>query len=209
MSKIKTKLLIVDDHQLLIDGICNMINNHEFSIVAKAHNTEEALQVLSGHKIDILVTDINMPGEDGLYLIDKVKKRYPDVKIVVLTMYDDRSIVLEAIRLKVNAYLLKNITQQQFYKALQFVESDKFYISEELSHLLAERIQIEDDNRILSKRELEVLRLVAKEYSNKQIAKALFISERTVESHRKNIFRKTNTKSVIGLIKYAINNKLI
>ncbi len=204
-----TKLLIVDDHQILLDGINNMLNNEEFVIVAKAENTLSALKALETHDIDIMITDINMPGDDGLVLIKKVKKQYPNLKIMVLSMHEERSIVLDAIQLKINAYLLKNVTQQQFVRALQLVKANKFYISEEISHLLIEKIQSKTNNRILSEREHEVLKLIAREYSNKQIAKALFISERTVESHRKNIYRKTNTKSIIGLIKYAIENKLV
>ena len=86
---------------------------------------------------------------------------------------------------------------------------NKFYISQEISHLLIEKIHNKSKDRVLSDREHEVLKLIAREFSNKQIAKALFISERTVETHRKNIFRKTNTKSIVGLIKYAIENKLV
>jgi len=204
-----TKLLIVDDHQILLDGIGNMLDNQGYEVVAKAHDTPSALKALETHDIDIMITDMNMPGDDGLVLIKSAKKRYPDLKIIVLSMHEERSIVLDAIQLKVNAYLLKNATQQQFLRVLELVKVGRFYISEEISHLLIETIQIKQDQRVLSDREHEVLKLIAKEYSNKQIAKALYISVRTVETHRKNIFRKTNTKSIVGLIKYAIENKLV
>lgn len=116
---------------------------------------------------------------------------------------------MDVIQLKVNAYLLKNITQSQLITALRRVKENKLYISEELSHLLMEKIQDKTEDRLLSSRELEVLKLIAREFSNSKIAQTLFISERTVESHRKNIFRKTNTHSIVGLIKYAMENKLI
>jgi len=209
MMDAKTRIVIVDDHQILLDGISNMLESNGFLIVAKAQNTQQALQALKDHNPDILITDIEMPGEDGIQLIKKVKKQFPDVKIVVLSMHEERSIVMDVIQLKVNAYLLKNITQSQLITALRRVKENKLYISEELSHLLMEKIQDKTEDRLLSSRELEVLKLIAREFSNSKIAQTLFISERTVESHRKNIFRKTNTHSIVGLIKYAMENKLI
>ncbi len=203
------KLLIVDDHQILLDGLGNMLDNKEFIIIDKVYDAESALESLEKNEIDIMITDINMPGSDGLSLIKKVKKLHPNLKIIVLSMHEERSIVLDAIQLEVDAYLLKNITKEQFLRALRLVKMNKFYISQEISHLLIEKIHNKSKDRVLSDREHEVLKLIAREFSNKQIAKALFISERTVETHRKNIFRKTNTKSIVGLIKYAIENKLV
>ncbi len=116
---------------------------------------------------------------------------------------------MDAIRLGVKAYLLKNINRQKLLRALNSVRSEMFYISEEISHLLVEDLHSRTRERLLSEREMQILRLIAQECSNQQIAEALFISERTVESHRKNIFRKTNTRTAVGLIKYAIKNGLI
>ncbi|OFX36640.1 MAG: hypothetical protein A2X08_10875 [Bacteroidetes bacterium GWA2_32_17] len=204
-----TKILLVDDHQILIDGIKNMLEEKGFIIVNKAYDTLSALEFLEKYPVEIIITDISMPGEDGIELIKKVKKLYPEIKIIVLSMHEEKGIVQDAIQLGVNGYILKNITQQQLLRAIQRVKEDKFYISEEIAHILVENIHDKTDTRLLSKRELEILKLIAREYSNKHIAETLFISERTVETHRKNIFRKTNTHTVVGLIKYAIENKLI
>ena len=200
---------MVDDHQILIDGIKNILEEKEFIIVAEALDSRSALEFLEKHPVEIIITDISMPGEDGIELIKKVKKLYPEIKIIVLSMHEEKGIVQDAIQLGVNGYLLKNITQQQLLHAIQRVKENKFYISEEIAHILVENIHDKTDTRLLSKRELEILKLIAREYSNKHIAETLFISERTVETHRKNIFRKTNTHTVVGLIKYAIENKLI
>lgn len=209
MDTIKPQILLVDDHFILLDGLTNILNENGFYVAAKAHNAAVALKILAQQKIDLVLTDIQMPGEDGIELVKKIKKNYPDIKIVILSMHSERSIVLDALQYKIDGYLLKNISEQQMVKALKTVMLGKFYVCEEISHLLVERFHTEQNSRLLSKRETEVLKLVAKELSNKEIAATLFISERTVESHRKNIFRKTNTHSVIGLIKYAIENKLI
>lgn len=209
MNTQKTQILLVDDHFILLDGLSNILNENGFYVAAKANSVEMAMKMLGQHKIDLVLTDIQMPGEDGIELVKKIKKSYPDVKVVVLSMHCERSIVLDALQHKIDGYLLKNISEPQMVKALKIVMLGKFYVSEEISHLLVERFHSDQDTRLLSKRETEVLKLVAKEYSNKEIATTLFISERTVESHRKNIFRKTNTHSVVGLIKYAMENKLI
>ena len=203
------KLLLVDDHQILIDGIKNMLEDSDNYIIIEAESSVSAMEILNNSKIDIIITDIQMPEEDGIELIKKVKKIYPDIKIVVLSMHDEKSIVMEAINLGVNAYLLKNISQKKLITALEKVQAGAFYISEEISHIIIESINMRNKGKLLSDRELEILKLISKELSNKKIADKLFISERTVESHRKNIFAKTNTKTVVGLIKYAIKNKLI
>ena len=209
MTTENTRILLVDDHQILIDGIKNILEEKEFIIVAEALDSRSALEFLEKHPVEIIITDISMPGEDGIELIKKVKKLYPEIKIIVLSMHEEKGIVQDAIQLGVNGYILKNITQQQLLHAIQRVKENKFYISEEIAHILVENIHDKTDTRLLSKRELEILKLIAREYSNKHIAETLFISERTVETHRKNIFRKTNTHTVVGLIKYAIENKLI
>jgi DNA-binding NarL/FixJ family response regulator len=203
------KVVLVDDHPILIDGVRNMLDGDQYVVVGEAYDGIQALNVLASSQADILITDIQMPESDGLKLIREVRALHPEVRIVVLSMHDERSIVMDAIRLGVKAYLLKNINRQKLLRALSSVRADVFYISEEISHLLVEDLHARVRERLLSDRELEILRLIAREFSNKQIADTLFISERTVESHRKNIFRKTNTRSVVGLIKYAIKNGLI
>lgn len=208
MNENKTKILLVDDHQILLDGIKNMLEGNDFTIVAIANDTSSALEILNKTVVDILITDIHMPGDDGLILIKKVKVSFPDIKIVVLSMHEEKSIIQEAIQLGINGYILKSITHQKLNYALNRIRIGKFFISEEITYILIEKMSSRSNPRLLSDRELEVLNLIAKEYSNKMIAETLFISERTVETHRKNIFRKTNTQTIVGLIKFVMENKL-
>ncbi|MCD4791815.1 MAG: response regulator transcription factor [Bacteroidales bacterium] len=209
IMNLKPKILIVDDHQILIDGIKGLIPCNEFEIAGEASCYNTAVEMLKGKDIDIIISDIQLPGKTGIELIKEVKQQYPDIKIIVLSMHNEKSIVLKAVKLGINAYLLKNISQEQLLKALYSVLENKFYISEEIAGILVEQAQDNSPRKLLTKRELEILKLIADEKSNRQIADTLFISERTVESHRKNIFRKTNTKTVVGLIKYAVDNLLI
>jgi two-component system, NarL family, nitrate/nitrite response regulator NarL len=205
------RIVLVDDHKLMIDGLRNMLTDNNFVIIGEASDVINAMEIINRQSdiIDFLITDIQLPGDNGLELIRIVKKAHPNIKIIVLSMHDERTVVMEAVALGVNAYLLKNLTQSQFLHAMNVVKSGKFFISEEISYILAEKVNTKSVACLLSEREMEILRLIALEYSNKQIAKALFISERTVESHRKNIFTKTKTKSIVGLIQFALKNELI
>ncbi|MCF8304734.1 MAG: response regulator transcription factor [Bacteroidales bacterium] len=205
----KSRILLVDDHRILIDGMRKLLPEEEFEVVAEATDGASALSILRQKMIDMLICDIQMPGMNGLELIREARKDDPGLKIVVLSMFDERSMVLEALQSGVNAYLLKNAPQDEMVLAIRRVRDGKTYFSQDISNHLLGQFDPEAEKHNLSKRELEILKMIAKEYSNKEIARQLFISERTVESHRKNIYRKTNTESIIGLIKYAIEHELV
>ena len=205
----EVKVLIIDDHQILIDGVKKLLSQSRFKVVAEAKNKAEAMSALLNNEIDIVICDISIPDiNSGILLIEEIRNKFPKIKIVVLTMHDERSIVHDVINNGINAYLLKNINLTQLLEALNKVSNDKFYISEEISYYLLEKFR-NTAKPILSDRESEILKLIVREYSTKQIAEELFISDRTVETHRKNIYRKTNTTNIVGLIKYAIENKLV
>ena len=153
-----------------------------------------------------------MPGLPGHVLAQHVHKKYPDIKILALSMNNEGSIVQELIdHVQIKGYVLKNIGQPELIHALEKIAAGEIYFSEDVIRELKSSIERnKGENHVhLTVRELEITRLIEKEYTNRQIADALFISERTVETHRKNILRKTNTSSVIGLIKYAYEHKLI
>ena len=205
----EVKVLIIDDHQILLDGVKKLLFQSRFKVVAEAVNRTEAMAVLLNSKIDIVICDISIPDiNSGISLIEEIRKKFPKTKIVVLTMHDERSIVHDVISLGIDAYLLKNINMSQLIEALERVSINKFYISEEISDCLLEKFR-NTAKPILSDRESEILKLIIREYSTKKIAEELYISDRTVETHRKNIYRKTNTTNIVGLIKYAIENKLV
>lgn len=213
MSATKYKLAIVDDHQIVIDGLRSLLKgHHQYEIVIESNHPEAVPSLLQQHKIDMMLTDVMMPVMTGVELARTVKKEFPSIKIIALSMNGEGSLVNQMIEESdISGYLLKNIGQTEFITALNKIAAGGIYFSDEvLQEMLkaSERKQVSDDSK-LTNREVEIVRLIEKEYSNKKIAEELFLSERTVETHRKNIFRKTKTNSVIGLIKYAYEHKLI
>ena len=213
MKPEKITLALVDDHQIVIDGLLSLLKGHDkFKIAFATTDPEEVIKKLSEMPVDILLTDVAMPGLPGNILAKLVKEKYPGIKILALSMSGQGDLVNEMINdADISGYVLKNIGKQELIKALDKIANGGIYFSEEVLNELQHISQRKKENTEahLTDREIEIIRLIEKEYNNKQIAEALFISERTVETHRKNIFRKTNTNSVIGLVKYAYEHKLI
>jgi two-component system, NarL family, nitrate/nitrite response regulator NarL len=204
------KILLVDDHAILLDGIKNLLEKEEGLVVAGlADSAEKALEFLRHNDVDIIVTDFNMPGLDGLSLVHTVKRIKPNVKTIILSMHDETHLVKEILRAGVNGYVLKKDTHRELMNAIEEVRHGRVYLSSDINKILISNLQNPEEGRLLTDREREILKLIAREYSNKQIAEELFISERTVETHRKNIFKKTGTSSLVGLIKFAYANNLI
>lgn len=213
MKNEKITLALVDDHQIVIDGLMSLLKGHDrFKFVFASTDPTEVIQKLTQTPVDILLTDIMMPGLPGNELAKLVKQKFPAIKILALSMSGQGDLVNEMINdSDISGYVLKNIGKQELLKALDKIAAGGIYFSEEVIDELQRSSQRKKQNEDahLTDREIEIIRLIEKEYNNKQIAEALFISERTVETHRKNIFRKTSTNSVIGLVKYAYGHKLI
>jgi two-component system, NarL family, nitrate/nitrite response regulator NarL len=209
----KISLGLVDDHQIVIDGLLSLLKDEpQFEFAFATTHPKDVLQNLKTKPVDVLLTDVMMPELPGNVLAKEVKKEFPQTKILALSMNGEGSLVNEMINdADISGYILKNIGKQELIKAIEKIANGGIYFSEEvldeLQRVSSRKRQNEEAH--LTDREIEIIRLIEKEYSNKQIAEALFISERTVETHRKNIFRKTNTNSVIGLVKYAYEHKLI
>lgn len=213
MRLAKISIAFVDDHQLVIDGLMALLKGHERIKVAFA-TTEpgEVIAKLKATPVDILLTDIMMPGLPGNELAKQVRAKYPEVKILALSMSGQGDLVNEMINdSDISGYILKNTGKAELLKALEKIAAGGIYFSEEVLQELQRNSEKkkQKEEAHLTGREVEIIRLIEKEFNNKQIAETLFISERTVETHRKNIFRKTGTSSVIGLVKYAYEHKLI
>jgi len=209
----KIKVFILDDHQMLIDGLTALlINEKEFEICGTANSAKTALEQIEKNTPDIVLSDINMPEMDGIAFTREVKKNHPGIKVLALSMFGEKSTISEILDAGASGYILKNTGKEELISALMKVSAGGMFFSDEISaemmKAMSERGQKEEKVH-LTEREKEIINLIAKEYSNAQIGEALFISERTVETHRKNIFRKANTKTVVGLMKFAIENKLI
>jgi DNA-binding NarL/FixJ family response regulator len=210
VKAMSVRILLVDDHAILLDGIKNLLDKEDgIEVVGLAEDGDKALQFLKSNKVDLLITDFNMPGMDGLSLVNTVQRIFPDVKTIVLSMHDETHLVKEILRAGINGYVLKKDTHRELLKAIREVEAGNVYLSNDINKILITNLQNPDEGRLLTDREKEIVKLIAKEYSNKDIAEELFISERTVETHRKNIFKKTGTTSLVGLIKFAYANNLI
>ena len=213
MKKEKISLAIVDDHQIVIDGLKSLLGGHpDFIVKIESTHPERMEDILALNKIDILLTDIMMPIMNGAQLAKIVKTKFPEIKILALSMSGQGDLVNQMINdSDIAGYVLKNLGKQELIAALEKIAAGGVYFSEEVLEEMIKDSEIKkSSNEVhLTIREIEIIRLIEKEFNNKQIADTLFISERTVETHRKNIFRKTQTSGLIGLIKYAYEHKLI
>lgn len=213
MKKEKITLALVDDHQIVIDGLTSLLKGHDkFQFAFATTNSSEVINMMSEHPVDVLLTDVMMPKLPGNELAKQVKEKFPKVKILALSMSGQGDLVNEMINdAEIAGYVLKNIGKQELITALEKIANGGIYFSEEVLDEMQRAGQRKKQNEEahLTDREKQIIRLIEKELNNKQIAGTLFISERTVETHRKNIFRKTNTNSVIGLVKYAYEHRLI
>lgn len=204
------KILLVDDHAILIDGLETLLNAEDaFEVTGKSHTVAAAITFLKNNPVNLLITDYNLPDGDGLQLVKAARKITPDLKILVLSMHDEAHLVKEILKEGVNGYMLKKDSQSEMINAVYAIKNDKMYLSNDINNILISSLHEPDGQKLLTDREREILRLIAREFTNKMIAEKLTISERTVETHRKNIFRKTKTSSLVGLIKYAYANNLI
>jgi len=208
-------ILIADDHQLLIDGIKAALNGIEdFNIAAEVNNGYQVLEKLdSGTSVDVILMDINMPKLDGLNATKMVHKKYPDVRVLALSQYDEKRFVKQMVKNGASGYLLKDSSRDVLEIAIRTVHAGEKYFCERLMmQLVNQELKIENTRALfpdLTDRELEVLRLIGKEYSSQEIADKLFISFHTVESHRANLMSKAGVKNTAGLIRWATENDFL
>ncbi len=206
----RTKIIIVDDHAIVQDGLKSLLSDvNNIEIAGVASNAKKGLELLTQTKADLVITDLNMPGMDGSEFIRIIRKDFPPTKIIVLSLHDEPHFIKTILKLRVQAYILKNDASTELHFAIEKVLDGKTYLSSKINQILIEQINNPVAKNLLTEREIEIVKLISQELSNKQIAAQLFISERTVETHRKNIFRKTDSTNIVGLIKYAYKNNLI
>lgn len=214
-SKNKTNIIIVDDHQLVIDGLKSMLANEKSYIIkGEALNGQQALEMISSNpnEFQLIVTDITMPLMSGIELCKIIKEQFPHIKVLILSMHNSISIVKDALNAEADGYMLKNTGQDEFIKAIERVLGDGTYFSQDILPIILNLFQKEKKETLkntLTQREKEVLELIVQEYTSKEIAEKLFISKQTVDTHRINIMQKTDCKTLVGLIKYAIQSGYI
>jgi two-component system, NarL family, response regulator NreC len=210
-----TTVLIADDHQLFREGLVNLISSApDVEVIAEAKDGKEATERAKKIKPDVVLIDIGMPVMNGIEATRIIKKDNPQVKVIAVSMHSDRQFVKGALEAGADGYLLKNCTYRQLIDAIQSVISGKKYLSDEITEMVIQGYLDPDDNTPegqvdLSERELEVLKLYAEGKSTREISEKLFISVKTVGTHKQHIFEKLDLKSNADMVKYAIKEGLI
>lgn len=215
------KIVIADDHAVVRTGFSMILNYQEdMEVVATAADGVEAYQKVLEYKPDVLILDLSMsPGESGLVATSKISESFPETKILILTMYDDEEYLFHVLKSGAKGYILKNAPDEQLILAVRTVYKGETYVDMKMTTSLVnefinqshqEEVSYSSDPfKILSKRELEILPLIAKGYGNKDIAEKLFVSVKTVEAHKTHIMNKLNLKSKPELVEYALKKKLL
>ncbi|RYD79454.1 MAG: response regulator transcription factor [Sphingobacteriales bacterium] len=205
------KLFIADDHQMIIDGLKSLLVDEEnIQIAGEANDGFGVLKFLEKESCDIILLDINMPQADGIFTTQEVKKHFPQVKIIILSMHNSRDFVDSVLSAGAEGYILKNAGRDELLTAIETVNNGSYYYSSEILKSLAQpaaKPKLTETVQ-LSKRELEIIAMIAAEQTTQEIAAALFISPHTVDTHRKNLLAKLNVRNTIGLVKYALQNGL-
>jgi two-component system nitrate/nitrite response regulator NarL len=207
----KARILLVDDHPVVLSGLRNYISSHsQFKIVGAASDGAEAIRKAKETNPDIVLMDIALPGLNGIEATRALRQEVPKAKVIALTMHDEKEHVLEIIRAGAKGYVLKDTSPSELIRAMVAVYNGDSFFSPGISRIVVDELEARRDRKEpvsvngLSPREDEVLRLIAEGHRNKEIAKRLSISVRTVETHREHIMRKLNIHSAAGLAKYAI-----
>ncbi len=215
----KISILIADDHSIVREGIKNMLKDiDDFTIVGEAENGVDAIKKIQELSPQLLITDISMPQMTGIEVIKIVKKDFPNLKTLILTIHSEEEFIEQIFKSGATGCLYKNAGKGEFELAIRAVSNGENYYCSGLSNVLLKEYFNKKDNAneepadkklFLTVREKQILKLIAEEFSNYQIAEKLFISIRTVETHRKNMMQKLNIDSTIALIKYAVHTGLI
>jgi DNA-binding NarL/FixJ family response regulator len=208
-------LLIADDHNIILDGITDMLHSDsELKVVSTANNGAEVLEKLKLTSYDIVLLDINMPVMDGMRCAEEILKIYPKQNIMMLTMNEEKSIIEKMISIGVKGFLLKTTDKEDLINAIKTIHSGKEYFSADVTKLLISKKETETFSSLgtlanLTEREIEIVKHIANGLSSNEIAEQLFISPRTVETHRNNIIKKLGVNNVAGVVRFAFQHQLV
>jgi DNA-binding NarL/FixJ family response regulator len=209
----EVKILLVDDHQIIIDGLKALLSGvDKVKVVAGAKNGKEALDLLKIIDADLVFIDIDMPILNGLDTTRIIKKEYPEIKVIILSMHSDSTMIKDIIELGADGYLLKNISKEDLVEAIEKVCKGERYFSSEVTLSLVNKDVGWSGKKLnirLTSRETEILKLITEGFTNKEIGKKLFISHKTVDTHRTNLMKKVEVNNIAGLINFAIKNEII
>jgi DNA-binding NarL/FixJ family response regulator len=216
----RVKILIADDHQLIIDTLTLLLKDApDMDVLEEANNGEEVMQILQRRKVDLVLMDIEMPELDGIEATKQIRAKYPDVKVMALSGTKEKKTITKMLDAGAAGFVLKNCTKDELISAIRKIARGSKYfssdVSEALMDIMAESKEkqksvtaiIQRDQ--LTPREIEIIKLLAEGMSSPDIAKKLFRSSRTIDTHRTNIMKKIGVHNIAGLIKYAIQNGII
>ncbi len=210
------KIAIVDDHQIVIDGIRLMLGEEsDLKCIATALNGKAALELLQTTKVDVLLLDINMPEMDGLECCKRVKSSFPEIKIIILSMLQEASLIKKMLKLGASGYLLKNAGKDEVVEAIRKVYAGEQFFGSEVMDIVMGSFSGKNKTAKkspfpkISRREKQVLQLIVDERTTAEIAQELFISFGTVETHRRNLLMKLDARNTAGLVKAALEYELL
>lgn len=209
-----TKVVLVDDHVLLRNALVTLVNNLGCSVMFESSNGKDLISKLDKNNLpDVILMDINMPEMDGFETTLWLKKNYPEVNVLALSMYDDENAIIRIIKNGAKGYILKEASPQELKQAIESVMTKGYHYSESVTGRLIKSIQ-EDDNYKkqsinLNEKEIEFLKLAASEMTYKEIALQMHLSPRTIDHYRDALFDKLNIKSRVGLVLFAVKNGII
>ena len=214
------KIILAEDHNVVRNGIRSLLEKeNDIQVIAEATNGKMALQLLKDGNIpDIILADVNMPEMSGMEMVAQISHAYPKIRVIMLSMLDHEKYIMQAFKAGATGYILKNVNAIELVFAIRHVcIFNEKYICNELSLRLLEKLmhtpdnnfEIEVDDLDITKREVEVLSLIAEGYTNQEIADKLFTSKRTIEGNRQMLIEKTGTRNTAALIRYAILNNII
>lgn len=210
----KIKIILVDDHQMFRDGVKSVLAEEEnIEIIGEVGTAKDLYNLLKSNSPDLIITDISMPDISGIEIAKYVSENYPKIKILILSMHSNEEFITKALSVGANGYLPKDTSMSELLEAIRVIYKGDNYFNKNISDTILRSIinkskQESHDKITLTNREKEVIKLVVEGLTNKEIADKLFISIRTVDSHKNNIMQKLNLKSSVELVKYAIKNKL-
>ena len=217
MTAQQIKVAIADDHKIFRDGIRMSLNHREFiKILWEAEDGKDLMHKLQIKQPDILLMDIRMPQIDGMNAIGMIRKEYEEVKIIVLTMYDDQEMITKMMEMGANAYLTKTTDPDEIYQAILTCMNDDFYFNDLVNKAVLLKLQHKKTTRQFypnpvkfSEKELNILKCIAQDKTTEEISKEVFLSPRTIETIRQKMKEKVGAKTIAGLVMYAMRNKML
>lgn len=211
------RCVIADDHKLFRQGVIVSLSDYDsLSIVGEAEDGEQLLALIDKTTPDVILMDLKMPGMDGIQATEHIHRQYPDIRILVLSMYDDEKFIVHLMELGASGYLLKNAEPEEIRSAIEAAYQNGYYFTDMINRAMLQKIVTRkhfsptfNQGIQLTERETEVLRLICEEYTASEIAKMVYLSPRTVEGIRSRLIEKVGVKNTAGLVMYAVRNGFI